>query len=221
NTGRAGLQRAARLSHTSRQGRIEAVMMTETTRPADAPVRPPADMAGTDLLLHIGQSKTGTSAIQACLTLNRGHLQGMGILYPPVSIGGFSVDLGNHNVLADAVTGWIGFPFLTAEQHFQSFWEQSRGAHYSRMILRAEHFFGGKPRIWEVENEAAYFRAYRDKVRRLSGFLDTLNVTVLVYLRPQADWLSSAVNQTVKIQGLIGDRQLYRDDNQFYDMMRP
>ncbi|MCK5244960.1 MAG: hypothetical protein KAJ90_06790 [Desulfobacterales bacterium] len=57
------------------------------------------------ILLHIGQSKTGTSAIQAYLTLNRLRLREAGVLYPSVTIGGMSVDIGSHNSVADTLAG--------------------------------------------------------------------------------------------------------------------
>ena len=73
------------------------------------------------ILLHIGQSKTGTSAIQAYLSLNRKELARNGILYPSVKIWGMPVDLGNHNPLADALVAVFRYPFLTAEQYFDQF----------------------------------------------------------------------------------------------------
>lgn len=173
------------------------------------------------VLLHIGQSKTGTSAIQAFLTLNRQTLRDMGVLYPAVKVKGMPVNLGAHNAVADALVGKSRFPNLTADQYFQQFLEEAERMNANLLILSAEHFFGGEPRIWEVADEAEYSRIYRQKVERLASYLKGHDVSILVYLRPQIDWLSSAVSQTVRIDRLISDKQIYQNDRQFFELMKP
>ena len=174
-----------------------------------------------DILLHIGQSKTGTSAIQAYLTLNRTFLAEQSVLYPSVKVGGMPLDIGNHNALADALLGLSRFPYLTADQYFDAFFTEAETLGINQMILSAEHFFGGEPRIWDVETEDEYFSIYRKKVEKLANFLQGHNVTILVYLRPQVDWIKSAIIQTVRISGLISKKNLYEDDRQFFCMMKP
>jgi len=173
------------------------------------------------VLLHIGQSKTGTSAIQAFLTLNRQKLFEIGVLYPAVKVKGMPVNLGAHNAVADALVGKSRFPNLTADQYFQQFFEEAERMNANLLILSAEHFFGGEPRIWEVADEAEYFKIYRQKVERLAGYLKGHDVSILVYLRPQIDWLSSAVSQTIRIDRLISDKQIYQNDRQFFELMKP
>lgn len=173
------------------------------------------------VLLHIGQSKTGTSAIQAFLTLNRQKLFEIGVLYPAVKVKGMPVNLGAHNAVADALVGKSRFPNLTADQYFQQFFEEAERMNASLLILSAEHFFGGEPRIWEVADEAEYSRIYRQKVERLAGYLKGHDVSILVYLRPQIEWLSSAVSQTARIDRLISDKQIYQNDRQFFELMKP
>ncbi len=173
------------------------------------------------VLLHIGQSKTGTSAIQAFLTLNRVRLEGAGIAYPPVRVGGATVDLGSHNAVADAVAGRLSYPFLAAEAYAAQFFGAGRHAAARRMILSGEHFFGGHPRVWEVAGEDEYFAQYRQKVERVAGFLAGQETDILIYLRPQVDWLESSVGQTIRIQGLLSRRDAYQDDRQFFTLMRP
>ncbi|MCH8942156.1 MAG: hypothetical protein IIA48_06935 [Bacteroidetes bacterium] len=48
-------------------------------------------------ILHIGQSKTGTTAIQSFLSENRKILHNKGILYPDILKKWVSLDLLNHN----------------------------------------------------------------------------------------------------------------------------
>lgn len=174
------------------------------------------------ILLHIGQSKTGTSAIQAYLTLNRLRLLEAGVLYPSVTIGGMSVDIGSHNSVADTLAGLSRFPNLTADQYFDQFFSEAQRLGAKRMILSAEHFFGGEPRIWDVPDEKTYFDRYHRKVKALARYLERHEMTLLVYLRPQVDWLASAISQTVRTEQLISPgKPIYRDDRQFFEMAKP
>lgn len=173
------------------------------------------------VLLHIGQSKTGTSAIQAFLTLNRSALCDAGVLYPAAKIGGMSIDLGAHNAVADALVGLSRFPHLTADQYFSQFFEEAKRVGAKLLILSAEHFFGGEPRVWEVADPDDYFKLYRQKVEMLATYLKGHEVSLLVYLRPQLEWLASAVSQTVRIERLISENQIYQNDRQFFELMKP
>lgn len=173
------------------------------------------------ILLHIGQSKTGTSAIQAYMTLNRVQLSEQGVLYPTVTIGGMRVDVGNHNSIADSLCGLIQFPYLTAGQYFKHIFAEAKRTAATRIVFSGEHFFGGEPRIWNVPDHAAFFAAYRQKVEALAIHLGKHDTKVLIYLRPQAEWLSSAISQTIRIQGLLSDQQIYQNDRQFFEMAKP
>lgn len=172
------------------------------------------------VLLHIGQSKTGTSAIQAFLSLNRVPLKEAGILYPAVKIGNMELDIA-HNAVADALMGKQRFPYLETEDYFTQFFEEARNIDAKLIILSAEHFFQGEPRIWDVANQEEYFDKYKEKVERLSSYLSGHDVSIVIYLRPQIDWFSSAISQTIRIEGLIGDKKLYQNDRQFFELMKP
>ena len=173
------------------------------------------------VLLHIGQSKTGTSAIQAFLTLNRKTLQEAGVLYPVARVSGMPVEMGAHNAVADALVGLSRFPYIDAEEYFAQFFAEAAQLKAELLILSAEHFFGGEPRIWDTNDSDEYFELYEQKIKRLAEFLQGHEVSIIVYLRPQLDWLASAVGQTVRIQRLISDRVLYEDDKQFFELMKP
>jgi hypothetical protein len=173
------------------------------------------------VLVHIGQSKTGTSAIQAYLTLNRVPLASQGVLYPAVRVAGVPVEIANHNALADSLSGLSRFPHLSADEYFRQFWREAAQCRAELMILSAEHFFGGEPRVWNVSGEDDYFRLYREKVRALGQQLRGHDVEVLVYLRPQVDWLESAIGQTVRISQLISQPSPYANDRQFFELMKP
>jgi len=174
------------------------------------------------ILLHIGQSKTGSSAIQAYLTLNRERLYREGIVYSGVSISGFTVDFGNHNIVADAPTGLLRYPYLTADQYFEQFYCHAKRIGAERLILSAEHFFGGEPRVWNVPDEKSYFERYREKVDSLAQYVSGHEVTLFLYLRPQIEWLASAISQTVRIERLISPgKPIYHDDEQFFELVKP
>ncbi|MEW6676331.1 MAG: hypothetical protein AB1421_00285 [Pseudomonadota bacterium] len=173
------------------------------------------------VLLHIGQSKTGTSAIQAFLTLNRYKLRESGVLYPSVMVNGVAINMGSHNAVADALSGVVRFPGLRAEEYFKQFFDEAESGKSDLLILSAEHFFGGEPRVWDISNPDDYLEHYKKKIRSLAAFLRGHEVSILVYLRPQLDWLASAISQTVRIEGLISDKNIYKSDAQFFEMVRP
>ncbi len=173
------------------------------------------------VLLHIGQSKTGTSAIQAFLTLNRQRLIQNGILYPSVKVGNMPLNLGSHNAVADSLLGHIRFPNLSASEYFYQFFNDAKKINAKLLILSAEHFFGGEPRIWNVKDKDEYFERYQKKIENLAIYLKGHDVTILAYIRPQIEWMASAIAQTIRIERLISKKQVYIDDRQFYELMKP
>lgn len=174
-----------------------------------------------ELILHIGQSKTGTSAIQHFLAMNRERLAAKGILYPAAEVSGNIVNIKNHNAFADSIQGRLIFPFLRYEEYINYFKKVSEDKRYSKIILSAEHFFGGEPRIWDCSDESDYFRKYREKVSGLKEVASGKSVHIVTYLRPQVDWFCSAVSQTVRVEPLIKRGQLYKNDSSFLKLVSP
>lgn len=173
------------------------------------------------ILLHIGQSKTGTSAIQAYLTLNWTELGEQRTLYPSVTIGGLTVDMGNHNSVANALCDVMRYPNLPADACFAQFFAEAERTGARRLILGAEHLFGGEPRIWDVSNPDAFATAYRRKIERLKAYLQGHEVEVFVYLHPQAHWLGSVIGQTVCTERLTREQRIYESDRQLFEMAKP
>lgn len=173
-------------------------------------------------ILHIGQSKTGTSAIQTFLAENRSALLKQGVLYPDITVGGVYLEMVQHNSIADSLTGRKVYPYLSADAYFK----QIRNAVHARgvecLVLSAEHFFGGEPRVWNVTDETVYFDAYRKKLAELKlrlNFCDTFQI--ILYLRNQQDWLSSSVAHTIRFQLLHDHKNVYQNDRQYFEMVRP
>lgn len=173
------------------------------------------------IILHIGQSKTGTSAIQAFLTLNRSFLQGKGVLYPAARVGGIPIDMGAHNAVADSLTGVSQFPHLKANEYFSQFFREAERIQAWLLILSAEHFLGGEPRIWNVSSEEEYFQLYQAKIEKLATYLKGHDVHLIVYLRPQLDWLGTAASHTIRVGPLISRTQVYQNDRHFFELMKP
>jgi len=173
------------------------------------------------LILHIGQSKTGTSAIQDHLTRNRLNLLQAGYLYPPIRIGKVPLDIANHNGFADSLLRPTVFPRLTAKDYISQILEQSADSRVHTVILSAEHFFGGQPRVWDVSSSEIFDRLYALKLQNLANLTDKFEATIVCYLRPQASWLSSGLNQTIKIARLINpEMNVYESDKKFFDMAK-
>ncbi|MEP3475805.1 MAG: hypothetical protein ABJN57_06275 [Hyphomicrobiales bacterium] len=173
------------------------------------------------IILHIGQSKTGTSAIQKFLTNNRAALREHGVLYPNIKKNGLPIDITSHNAVADALLESKTFPNLTANEYFQQFFKQAKNFNSHTMILSAEHFFGGQPRIWDIATEDEYFEKYQKKISNLAEYLKGHEIEIILYLRPQIEWFASAVNQTIRVEGLIRGKNVYKDDFQFLELMKP
>jgi hypothetical protein len=115
----------------------------------------------------------------------------------------------------------LRYPPLTAEQYFTQFFKLAKKHNAHTMILSGEHFFGGRPRIWDVKDTETHFKIYRSKINTLSTFLTGHQVTLLAYLRPQVDWLASSISQTVRILGLIPQKSFYQNDEQFFELSKP
>ncbi|SDP63319.1 hypothetical protein SAMN04488061_3555 [Filomicrobium insigne] len=169
------------------------------------------------IILHIGQSKTGTSAIQDFLTRHRKQLAERGILYPSPRVHGLPIDFGNHNPLADSLAGVVRYPHMSANEYFSQFFSDADRMSAKLMILSAEHFFGGQPRVWDVKDEADYFLQYRKKVETLRGYIGHHQVSIIVYLRPQVDWLSSSIAQVITFGRLVHKDLSHEDDRSYYE----
>jgi len=171
-------------------------------------------------ILHIGQSKTGSSAIQSFLNLNKKRIKKNGILYPGVKLHGVTLDLYNHNSVADSLSGLKSYPEVEAEEYFRQFSELLIKDDCQTLVLSGEHFFGGEPRVWDVQSKEDHITAYRKKLKALHYFLKEYEVTIIIYLRDQLEWTESAISQIIRYEGLL-DKKIYHDDWQFFELMKP
>lgn len=171
-------------------------------------------------ILHIGYSKTGTSAIQHYLSRNRELLKKQKILYPDIKLFGVWAHCQNHNMLGRALAGRLGWYGLPPREYFKQFENQSNENNIEKVILSAESFLGGV-QPWDYENEDQYWDASEKFVKKLGSFLSQHDVKIIIYLRRQDHWLESALNQTIKFGGLMADNLRMASINKLIDIYSP
>jgi hypothetical protein len=171
-------------------------------------------------ILHIGQSKTGTTAIQSFLSQNRKILKKKGVLYPGIKVNGVSQELFNHNAVADSLSGLKSYPDIEVEEYFLQFKEELKANNCKTLLLSGEHFFGGEPRVWNVDSVEEYTTLYIQKIKNLKKYLKGYLITLIVYLRPQNEWVESAISHVIRIEGLIR-KKIYYSDEQYFELVKP
>ena len=171
------------------------------------------------ILLHIGQPKTGTSAIQTFLSSNRKALRMAGVLYPSVRVKGLVFHLRNHNRVANALNNMPSvYPHLTASQYFEQFYVEAQRIGAERVILSAENFFAvDQWRFFANHDERSYLAGYRNKLENLSTYLRGHQVDILVYLRSQVEWVSSMIAHLVRYR--VGRADL--SDHEIFEFAKP
>lgn len=171
------------------------------------------------VILHIGQSKTGTSSLQLFLSNSRLALQAGRVLYPDIVIAGSPIGLREHNSFADSLSDIKRYPWLSAEEYVDAFLKQLHETNCDTLLLSAESFFG-TPQIWSVEGPARFFEAHRHKIERLKQLLPAESIHIVAYLRRQDLWLESAVAHIIRYEGLLG-KKVYEKDAQIADYLHP
>lgn len=169
-------------------------------------------------ILHIGQSKTGTTSLQSFLAENREALAAQGFLYPDIYLSGHALHVLEHNNVAEQLAGDSFYPHLSAEEYFRQFERQAAQQGCETIILSAESFFG-TPQIWRVADEATFYEAHRKKIEGLKSFVGN-DVQIIAYLRPQAAWFESGLTQIIRTQKLL-EHNLYESDEQLLTLLRP
>jgi len=132
----------------------------------------------TDVTIHIGMNKTGTTALQKALFQNRSSLLRSGLLYPKTGLGSRSAGRGLHYRLSEA--------FREAD---------GTGPDIVRALLTEIDNSGARHAIVSSE----FFVELRD-VAQLAEAFRGRKVQILVYLRRHDHWVSSLFSQGVKSQ---------------------
>ncbi|WP_394200833.1 hypothetical protein [Shewanella waksmanii] len=125
------------------------------------------------ILIHVGPGKTGTSAIQSSLLLNKGFLRNSGVYYPSHMINKNGISSGNMTSL------------LSYDEHRQLFISRDKvsklvkwfyGSSYDVLLLSSEFFF--------------------DFIEELSDVVPSAEF--LIYIRNPLEIIDSGYNQAVK-----------------------
>src|SRR5687768_8514061 len=137
----------------------------------------------TDVYLHVGLPKTGTTTIQAALELNAGRLASAGILFPG----------GGHRAQRMAAYDLLGQRVRGEDRG------EATGA-LGRLVAEVAAHDGPSVVVSEEELSMARPREARRLVRRLDGH----RVFVVVGVRDIARTVVSAWQQTVVNGGTVG-----------------
>lgn len=171
-------------------------------------------------ILHIGQSKTGTTTLQRFLAENRPHLQAQGVCYPDFTKGDKALSLDNHNVYAEALAGLSRYPWMTAAQYTAQLAAIRDSGQYDAILLSGESFWGA-PQIWRLQEGQDLKAVYRQKLEGLRDLVVGHEVQVVLYLRPQDTWFDSALGQIIRYERILGPKDIYQSDEQVFDLLQP
>ena len=132
----------------------------------------------TELTIHIGMNKTGTTALQKALFHNRARLERAGLIYPKSGLGSRSAGRGLHYRLSEAfLSGDSAGPEIVAD-----------------MLNEIDASSAGQAII-----SSEFFVELRDLVP-LARALEGRKPRILVYLRRHDHWVSSLFSQGIKSQ---------------------
>jgi hypothetical protein len=171
------------------------------------------------VIIHIGQSKTGTTSLQSFLASNRESLAKSGILYPDVYRGGIPLKVQNHNSFAEALCGFRRFPGFSAEEYFSQFLEQGKEKGCNTLLLSGESFWGS-PQIWRIPEGEQVLESHLKKIKKLKDFIGREECHLLLYLRRQDEWMDSNIPQLIRYEGLL-KYPVYQNDAQTVDVLAP
>jgi len=164
------------------------------------------------LILHIGQSKTGTSALQSFLFFNKQALLNDGFLYPDYYLKEKPLLTREHNAFAETLASLPRYPNFTVEEYIEQFHKQIKYHKPHTVILSAESFFGA-PQIWRLDDTNDFYSAYEKKLKALKAFTDQFDTHLIGYFRSPEDWMEVSVSHLIRYYGLFGKHIDQSDEN--------
>ncbi|MCI2399679.1 hypothetical protein [Aliiroseovarius subalbicans] len=150
-----------------------------------------------NLVLHIGQPKTGTTSLQRTFLLKRREMAARGVLYPFLH-----KSLDRHTALLPAL---VGEPFVTGDVAFPDSWPGRDVMEQSELMWAdaLTQIRDTMPALVVMSGEGFFSLGNADRVAQLSARLrDAFDkVSVVAYLRSPAAKYLSEVQQGLKMTG--------------------
>jgi len=137
------------------------------------------------LFLHIGSTKTGSTALQSTLKFNENTLKDRDVLYPETFLAGVA-----HHDIVNVLNG------DSIERGFKALHAEIESANMQHVIISTETLF-----------------FLQEQIKDLAEQLSRYDVYPIVYLRRQDIWFEAMYTQTIKHEeyrytGLIRDTEL-------------
>lgn len=141
------------------------------------------------VIIHVGTPKTGTTAIQSAMASSRRGLLRHGICYPTAGIIGHGVH-GHHNLAYELNPGANGLKFRRLLGTWSSTAAEARRTRATTVLLSSEAF-----------------RAYmaRRVAARTADFWEADRIEIVIYLRPQWEYIESGYNQLARFGNIEGE----------------
>jgi len=145
------------------------------------------------IILHIGYNKTGTTAIQNSFYYNRKSLEKNGLFYPKNCRGKRKSPA--HHALAESLLFHVGKPLPRFVK--TKIYRKYKAEHYWN-VLKQEVSKSNCPFAFISSEAFSRLRGHPEQMQYIKEQLNIYQVKILVYLRNQPEFLSSAYNQAVK-----------------------
>lgn len=152
------------------------------------------------LYLHIGSHKTGTTAIQSFARTNQDELRQQGLWYPDYSpISDRKADA--HHDLSHAIAGDSKYYDLPTLEELVHYWFKTASKTGDDILLSAEPFWR---HIIDTDGHKSWFEGRRLLFARVADLLNSFDVTVVVVLRRQDDYIRSLYQELVMKSASLG-----------------
>jgi len=132
------------------------------------------------VILHVGTHKTGTTAIQAALALNRAPLRERGIHYPSLSPE-FGKEAQGHHKVAHAAAQFT----VKDRKKLSQFNRRIMGAsrNYPLTVLSAEPIYRRTAEKVSARNQDKWFQAHQSYLNRIRETFSEFDIKIICYFR--------------------------------------
>lgn len=137
------------------------------------------------LYLHIGLHKTGTTAIQSALRQNKKQLLAAGVLIPETGYAWGS----NHQLawaFLDNNPSWYPVSDMSREALYRQLKDEINQTEANKVVISSEDF------------SLLSMSADKQSIESLKKLLGGMKVKIVIYLRPQANYIDSFYQEAVK-----------------------